>query len=156
MAEAYIAHRLSALQSNAQVISRGLGAPVGRPPHEYALAVAHEQGVPISPHKRAAAITRPELSAATVVFVMDHGHRRDIQQNYPIASGKTFLLGQDTVGEIADPIRAPRPVFDDVWEAIVTGTDHWLEQLLQAGMIRAEASPSPSSAGALQEASAAR
>ncbi len=150
MAEAYLAHRLAALECDARVISRGLGAPVGRAPHEHALAVTEAHGVGIAADKRAAAITRPELAAATVIFVMDQGHRREIQQRYPSASGKTFLLGQGTAGEIADPIQQPREAFEQAWSAIVAGTDHWLEQLQQAGMIRR----SPS-AGAVPSASTA-
>lgn len=137
MAEALMVQGLRQAGLGARVISRGLGAPVGRAPHKHALATAASHQVSIHPSKRAAAITSPEMAAATVVLVMDHGHRHQIQQRFPAASGKTFLLGQGTVGEIDDPINLPLAAFETAWEGIVQGTDHWIQQLQQAGMIQA-------------------
>ncbi|MFA7390910.1 MAG: low molecular weight phosphotyrosine protein phosphatase [Pigmentiphaga sp.] len=141
MAEALLIQRLAQRGLEARVISRGLGAPVGRAPHEFALATAAAHGVEISPDKRAAAVTSPELAAATVVFVMDHGHRHKVQQRFPAASGKTFLLGQGTVGEIADPIQLPLAAFETAWAGIDAGVDHWLDQLQQAGMLHVVRQP---------------
>lgn len=135
MAEALMVHRLQQHGLGACVLSRGLGAPVGRAPHPFAIQTAQDNGVPIHPSKRAAAITSPDLASATVVFVMDAGHRRLIQQRYPAASGKTFLLGQGTVGDIVDPIQLPQEAFVTAWHGIVAGTDHWIQQLRQAGML---------------------
>lgn len=136
MAEALMVRRLQDEGLGARVISRGLGAPVGRAPHEHALSTAAAHGVEIHPNKRAAAVTSPDMAAATVVLVMDHGHRHQIQQRYPAASGKTFLLGQGTVGEIADPINLPPAAFETAWEGIAQGTELWIQQLKQAGMIQ--------------------
>lgn len=135
MAEALMVQRLQAAGLGARVISRGLGAPVGRAPHAFAVQTASAHGVAIHPQKRAAAITSPELAQATVVFVMDNGHRHLVQQRYPAASGKTFLLGQGTVGEIADPIQLPQEAFEVAWQGIVAGTEHWVAQLRQASLL---------------------
>lgn len=136
MCEALIMHRLLERGLDAQVISRGLAAPVGARPHAHALALAEENGTPISPDKRARQVTRPEMDAATAVFVMDQGHRREVLRRYPTASGKTFLLSEWQGCEIADPINQPRKVFETTWKAIEQGTDSWLTHLTAAGLLR--------------------
>ncbi len=135
MGEALFLHHLPGSGMKAQVLSRGLAAPVGRPPHPFALDTAQEHGVPIDPAKRAAAITLPELTAATVIFVMDSGHRQEILQRYPTASGKTFLLGQWQSSDISDPINQPRQAFETAWQAIDAGTQSWLAHLRQSGLL---------------------
>lgn len=137
MAEALFRHHLQKKGLCAEVISRGLAAPVGRKPHPYAMEVALENGVPLPEDKRAAAITAPELAAATVVFVMDAGHRREVQKRFPTATGKTFLLGQWGVGEIADPINSPREAFETAWKDLDSSVQTWLEHLHAAGLIPA-------------------
>lgn len=136
MAEALLRHHLQVRGIRAQVVSRGLGAPAGRPPHPFALQTAAEFGVPIAPDKRAAQVNPLELRQAVVVLVMDAGHRARILRRYPQASGKTFLLrhwldGQD----VPDPLHEPVEVFRQQWPAIEAGCTSWIERLLQAGML---------------------
>lgn len=108
---------------------------VGAVPHRFAIEVAQANGAPIDPAKRAAAVTLPELTAATVVFVMDSGHRKEILERYPTASGKTFLLGQWQACDVADPIGQPREAFEIAWQAIEAGTQTWLDHLSHAGLL---------------------
>lgn len=143
MCEALIMHRLLQRGIDAQVISRGLAAPVGARPHRHALALAEENGTPISPDKRARQVTRPEMDAATAIFLMDHGHRREVLRRYPTASGKTFLLGEWQGCEIPDPINQPRETFEAVWKAIEQGTDSWLTHLMAVGLLRENQSSKP-------------
>src|SRR5690606_32323302 len=111
MAEALMRHRLAEQGIAARVLSRGLAAPVGREPHPFAVATAQHFGVPIAADKRAAQVNPVDLRVATVVLVMDAGHRRRVQRRYPAAGGKTFLLrhwldSQD----ISDPLHEPEEV----------------------------------------------
>lgn len=123
----------------ADVLSRGLAAPIGRPPHPFALRTAKHFGVPIAPDKRSGAVNPMELRAAAVILVMDRSHRREVQRRFPYASGKTFLLGHwqgDT--EIADPVNAPYATFVEQWAFMQTACAAWLDHLLKAGMLAAK------------------
>ncbi|WP_255407798.1 low molecular weight protein-tyrosine-phosphatase [Pigmentiphaga sp. NML080357] len=139
MAEALLVHYVAHLGLDATVISRGLAAPVGRPPHPHAVAVAQAHGVPLHPEKRAVAVSSAEMALAAVVFVMDGSHRREVQERFPTASGKTFLLGQWQGEDIADPINEPLPAFERAWQQCEKGAQEWVKRLHEAGMLRAAA-----------------
>lgn len=136
MAEALMRHHLAERGVKARVLSRGFGAPAGREPHPFALNTARDFGVPIPDDKRAAQVNPIDLTVATIVLVMDAGHRRLAQQRYPAAGGKTFLLrhwldGQD----IPDPLHEPEEVFRQQWPLIDDGCTSWIDHLLKAGML---------------------
>lgn len=138
MAEALMRHHLAGRGVDARVLSRGLGAPAGRQPHPFALNTALHFGVPIAADKRAAQVNPVDLRAATVVLVMDTGHRREVQQRYPAAGGKTFLLRHWLDGlDIPDPLNEPEAVFRQQWPLIDEGCASWIDQLLDAGMLPA-------------------
>lgn len=139
MAEALFIRYLNESDLDAQVISRGLAAPVGRQPHPYAQKASLEFGVPLSPDKRAAAVTGAEINQAMAVFIMDAEHRREVQRRYPSASGKTFLLGQWQGTEIADPVNEPYPAFIKSWEQCQEGVLAWLDRLKSAGLVSVKA-----------------
>ncbi|WP_338619116.1 low molecular weight protein-tyrosine-phosphatase [Pigmentiphaga sp. CHJ604] len=139
MAEALMAHYLSQRRLAAAVISRGLAAPVGRPPHPYAKEVSLSHGIEIAPDKRASTVSSADMNMAAAIFVMDSGHRREVQQRFPTASGKTFLLGQWQGLEISDPINEPLPSFERVWKQCEDGTVAWITRLAEAGMLRVAA-----------------
>lgn len=139
MAEALFRRLLARRDIPADVTSRGLAAPFGRSPHPYALRAAQHFGVPIAPDKRSCQVNPMDLRAATLVLVMDNGHRRAVQRRFPYASGKTFLLGhwQDGV-ELADPVDAPYAKFLEQWAFMHTACTTWLDHLYQAGMLGVE------------------
>ncbi|MEK7945081.1 hypothetical protein WKR98_10000 [Pigmentiphaga sp. YJ18] len=139
MGEALVAHYVDLMGLDANVISRGFAAPVGRSPHPHALSVAQSHGVPIAEEKRAAAVNSADMVMATAIFVMDEGHRREVQRRYPTALGKTFLLGQWQGQEIADPINDPLSVFESVWAQCDAGAKEWVKRLQEAGMLRVNA-----------------
>ncbi len=136
MAEALMRHRLAARGLEAGVLSRGLAAPAGRAPHPFALRTAEHFGVPIDPGKRAAQVNQVDLRLASVVLVMDKGHRHQVQQRYPAAGGKTFLLGhwRDQL-EIPDPLHEPEEVFLAQWPVMAAACEDWIDHLLRAGML---------------------
>jgi len=136
MAEALFKHHLAVRGLAAHVISRGLAAPVGRSPHPHAIEVARNHGIPIDEGKRAASVTTVELAQATAIFIMDAGHRLEIQRRYPSVSGKAFLLGQWENEEIEDPVNDPLPAFERAWIQCDAGVQSWIGRLSEAGLIR--------------------
>lgn len=138
MAESILQCYLKESGLAARVISRGLAAPIGRAPHPNALAVAGAHAVQIDPGKRAAEVTSSDIAIATVVFVMDGEHRREVQRRFPTAAGKTFLLGQWQSQEIADPINQPLSAFEAAWRQIDAGAQTWIERLKESGIIKPE------------------
>lgn len=140
MAEAVFAGYLVSRGLQARILSRGLAAPAGARPHRFAMQTAQTHGMPIDPAKRATPVTLPELQAATIILVMDRGHRHAILQNYPVASGKTFLLGhwlsQSPAGQdIVDPLHQPLFAFEAAWQRIEAGVQTWLSHLNTAGLM---------------------
>jgi protein-tyrosine phosphatase len=142
MAEALFMHHVAECFVHAKVISRGLAAPTGRSPHQYAISVSKEHGVPIDGAKRASMVTSADMAAATAVFVMDATHRREIQQRFPTATGKfptatgkTFLLGQWQSQEIPDPINEPVEKFEQIWHQIDAGARAWVSRLKETGIL---------------------
>jgi len=135
MAEALFQHYIDQMNLNAKVISRGLAAPVGRTPHKYALEVAAANGIPLPADKRAAAVTSSDMAMAVAVFVMDAGHRHEVQQRFPTATGKTFLLGHWQGEEISDPVNEPLSAFERAWKQCEVGGKIWLQRLQDAGLL---------------------
>lgn len=136
MAEALFIHHVNRAGLSAQVISRGLAAPVGAKPHIYAQQVAAARGVAIDPQKRAASVTKVELEGAVAIFVMDSGHRYEIQHRFPTAVGKTFLLAQWESEEIEDPVNEPLSAFERAWEQCDKGVQSWIARLAEVGLLR--------------------
>lgn len=87
------------------VTSAGVGAPVGNPATQFAIAVGKELGVDLTSH-RARQVDRNMIVAADLILVMEHEHRRIIREQVPEAEHKVRLLGgyPDSEEEIADPI----------------------------------------------------
>jgi protein-tyrosine phosphatase len=139
MAETLMSYHIANMGFEATVISRGLAAPVGRPPHPHAVQVASTHGIPLRAEKRAASVTSAEMAMAAAVFVMDDGHRREIQLRFPTASGKTFLLGQWQEQQIADPINGPIQEFERAWWQCEEGVREWIKKLHAAGILKVAA-----------------
>nr|WP_256369611.1 low molecular weight phosphotyrosine protein phosphatase [Pigmentiphaga sp. D-2] len=139
MAEILLSECVARMSLDATVISRGLAAPVGRPPHRFAVEVANMNGLPLNTDKRAAAVTSFDMAVATAIFVMDSEHRREVQKRFPTASGKTFLLGQWQGIEIADPINDPLDAFKLAWKQCSDGAQEWVKRLYEAGMLKTAA-----------------
>lgn len=137
MAETVLRHQLAQRSVKATVASCGLGAPIGRAPHPFALQVNQERGVPIAEDKRALQASSADLKRAAIVLVMDNGHRHEIMRRYAFASGKTFLLGHWQGQEIADPLHSPVEDFRLVYDQVDQGCRSWIDQLLQGGMLQA-------------------
>jgi glycosyltransferase involved in cell wall biosynthesis/protein-tyrosine-phosphatase len=107
------------------VASAGLEAKAGQPPHETALRRADSLRVNLADH-RAAPITRDEVAASDVIFVMEVGHLVEMRRRYPDSHRKTFLLtslAPDTPLDIADPYGRDESVFDMCFAQISRAVD---------------------------------
>lgn len=135
MAETLFRYYLSRRSLQASVISRGLAASVGSPPHRYAIELATAHAMPLPEDKRAANATSAEIAAASAIFIMDQDHRREIRQRFPAATGKVFLLGHWQGLEIIDPLRMPFSIFESTWQQIDICVRDWVGRLQETGMV---------------------
>ena len=127
MAEAVLRHELRG-QDEVTVESAGLGALVGEPASEHAMALMQERGIDISSH-RAQQLTPELVGEAELILVMESRHKRVLEANEPSARGKIYRLGEWQDLEIPDPHRHPRDVFEVALEMIDKGVADWVERL---------------------------
>jgi protein-tyrosine phosphatase len=89
------------------VSSAGTLAPAGMKPTNYALVTTIERRIDISQHV-SRILTERMINESDLVFVMEFGHLKSIQNLVPDSKGKVFLLkafGENGRGEeVADPI----------------------------------------------------
>jgi len=127
MAEALLRDALRE-QQDITVESAGLGALVGEPASDHAVALMQERGLDISGH-RARQITPDMVHAADLVLVMETGHKRVIDANEPVARGKTYRLGEWQDQDIADPYRQPRAAYEEALARIDHGVAEWAARI---------------------------
>ena len=111
-----------------QVASAGVGALVGEPAHDTALARMAERSVDLSAH-RAQQATQALCRWADLVLVMESHHREALGDIDPAVRGKTFLLGHWQKKEIPDPYKRSRDVWDHAIRLIDEGVDAWAKKL---------------------------
>ena len=123
------AEMLRALRPEKAVRSAGIRALEGRDLDETARAVAREQGLECQTH--AARTLSPELSRwAEVILVMEARQREFILEHYPEVSGKTFLITHwNGRGDIADPFRRDREVYEHVHRMLNEATAAWADKI---------------------------
>ena len=113
-----------------KVESAGLGALVGMPADDKAIAVMRERGIDITPH-RARQITRHMCLDAELVLVMEGDQRRRLLELVPEASGRVFRMGEHARRDVPDPYRQPPTAFRDALALIEEGASQWLQRLRQ-------------------------
>ena len=127
MAEALLRNALRG-QERFSVESAGLGALVGEPASEHAVALMSERGIDISLHR--ARQLQPELvNRADLILVMESGHKKAIETADVTVRGKVFRLGETSDRDIVDPYRQSRTVYEEVLEDIDEGIADWVKQL---------------------------
>ncbi len=110
------------------VESAGLGALVGEPASEHAIALMQERGIDVSSH-RAQQLTPELVNGTDLILVMESRHKRVIEANEPMARGKVYRLGEWQDLEMPDPHRHARDVFEAALEMIDKGVADWVERL---------------------------
>jgi glycosyltransferase involved in cell wall biosynthesis/protein-tyrosine-phosphatase len=106
------------------VMSAGLGAVPGCPPHPTAALIATARSVDLSDHA-ASPLDPATVAASDVIFVMDVPQLIALRERFPEAASRTFLLAclsTDTPLEIGDPVDGDesrfRLCFDDISSAV--------------------------------------
>lgn len=127
MAEAILQDALKG-NSGITVSSAGLGALVGYPADEHAVALMKERGLDISGHK-ARQLTPGLVNENDLILVLESGHRRVIDANEPVARGKVHRLGEWQDQDIPDPYRKPRAAFEEALVLIDQGCKSWAEKI---------------------------
>ena len=109
-------------QGRISVVSAGLAAVAGRPPHPTAAHIATAHSVDLSGHA-ASPIDAEAVRASDIIFVMDIAQLVAMQDRYPWARGRTFLLtslAADAPLEIADPVDGDEVRFQVCFDHIST------------------------------------
>ncbi|HEU4891310.1 MAG TPA: glycosyltransferase [Vicinamibacterales bacterium] len=104
------------------VVSAGLSAVAGRPPHPAAEHIATTHSVDLSGHA-ASPIDAEAVRASDVIFVMDIAQLVAMHDRYPEARTRTFLLtslAADAPLEIADPVDGDEVRFQVCFDHIST------------------------------------
>ena len=114
-----------------EIESAGLGALVGRSADSIAVELMQARGVDISSH-RARQLGDGFRTEADLVLVMELNQQRYLEQQFPLARGKIFLLAESTRTDIPDPYRKSRKAFEDALQLIAQGVEAWTARI--AGM----------------------
>lgn len=113
---------------DANVISAGLGALVGRPAEGHAVELMQEIGVDITGH-RAQQLSHAMTTSADMILVMDRDQRLEIQQLLPATTGRVFRIGELAKFDVPDPYREARPAFENVLRLIQSGVEAWVPRI---------------------------
>ncbi len=119
---------LNAASRKAEVRSAGVGALVGDPAHDTAIAMMAPRGLDLSSHRAQQAT--PDLCRwAQLVLVMESHHREALGDIDPAVRGKTFLLGHWQKKEIPDPYKRSRDVWTHAVKLSDEGVEAWAKKL---------------------------
>jgi glycosyltransferase involved in cell wall biosynthesis/protein-tyrosine-phosphatase len=102
------------------IVSAGLEAEAGRPPHPTAVLTAAPLRVDLSDHT-ASRVAPDAVASADAIFVMDVPQLIVMRGRFPSASHKTFLLtclAADGRLDVHDPVDGDASVFQDCYEHI--------------------------------------
>ena len=115
-----------------KIWSAGLGALIGSPADPLSIEVAAARGLDMSDH-RTQQLASWMCQIADLILVMEQFQKIEIQQQYPLARGKVFLLGEFGKFDIADPYRQSIAAFDTAYEAIALGVANWAPRIRLLG-----------------------
>ncbi len=128
MAEALLREPLGT--AGKRVASAGIAALQGRPADSLAQEVMQAHGYDMSAH-RGRQLNAALLTAADLVLVLDEGHRRWIQDNFPQFRGRVHKLGKwRGEQDVADPYQLGREAFEQAYRDITDCLGDWTPHLL--------------------------
>lgn len=112
-----------------KVSSAGVGAMVGWPADELAVAVMKDRGHDIGAH-RARQLTRALLAEYDLVLTLDQHHSDWINGRFPEYRGKVHkMLRWQQNADVPDPYRQPKAAFEQSYQLIDQGVTDWLKRL---------------------------
>lgn len=124
-----VAQQLLSAAINSEVKSAGLNAVVGSDIDESTKKVAATMGISLKPHC-AAQFDSNMARNAYLILVMENHQRIEICEKWPVASGKTLLLGQfDGNIEVPDPYRRGDAMHASAIALIKECTSSWALKL---------------------------
>ena len=114
-----------------QVRSAGLDATPDRPADPTAVQCARRFGVDLSVH-RTRRLDRSDIEEADVLLAMEIDHVVEILRLFPQYRHKVYLFGcltDENPLDVADPVYAPKDVFEACFERIDRGVRRIVEML---------------------------
>jgi protein-tyrosine-phosphatase len=102
--------------------SAGTWATEGKQMNPYAAIALRKAGIPNSKDHKAKLVAEKALRWATIVLCMDVGHIWELQDKFPEAINKTFMLRRDG-SDIADPFGSEQKIYDETLALIRTSID---------------------------------
>lgn len=108
------------------VSSAGLSAIEGCAADPLAGAVMRQLGVDLVEH-RSRAVSERMVMTADLVLVMEHAHKREMEERYPQSRGKVFCLDSDD--DVTDPSGDTFVEYAAVASRIALLADRWAGQI---------------------------
>jgi protein-tyrosine phosphatase len=124
MAQGILAQRLSQVT----VMSAGCGALAGKGADPLAIELMLERGIDISQHV-AADLTIEHARKAQLILAMTKDQKKEIEQRYPFSKGRVFVYAGQDGGDVIDPYRKGREVFEASLAQIERGVVHWVDAI---------------------------
>jgi protein-tyrosine phosphatase len=125
LAEAELRH---CLPKEITICSSGLHAVVGAPAQETVQKLAERRGLDLSGHA-GTQITESMVLENDLILVMTASHKEELEQQFPAARGRVFLIGEWGVGEIPDPYGCSEAIYASVDLQIQKAVEQWLPKL---------------------------
>src|SRR5262249_46000899 len=115
-----------------RIRAAGLNATDG-PAHPTAVQCARRFGVDLSPH-RTHRLDLSDIEGADVLLAMEIDHVVEINRRFPGHRHKVYLFGclDDDAQDVADPVYAPKDVFESCFERIDCGVRRIVKMLATA------------------------
>lgn len=110
------------------VRSAGIGALKGEPAHETAIALLRERGLDLGAH-RGRQLDESLLMQSDLVLVMEKGHQKWIEAEWPHAKGRVFRWGHWSDFDVPDPYRRGEKEFREALALIDKGLEDWKGRL---------------------------
>ncbi|MGY6217764.1 low molecular weight protein-tyrosine-phosphatase [Methylolobus aquaticus] len=105
--------------------SAGIGAEPGREIYTDAAELLVQSGIDASTH-RSQPLRTSMLRDSSLVLVMEHWHKAELEKRAPFARGRIYCLGHWSDNEIPDPYGRSVETFRRVYQLIDQGVDEWL------------------------------
>ncbi|MDD3883439.1 MAG: low molecular weight phosphotyrosine protein phosphatase [Gallionella sp.] len=128
MAEGMLKNRAPKKRSDLLIHSAGLEALVGHSADPQAIAQIAQRGWDISTHL-ARQITLDMVREADLILTMEKQHQQHLHSLFPIARGKTHLLGKWHDREISDPYRKSPEFFAHIADQIEQDVEAWIPRI---------------------------
>jgi protein-tyrosine-phosphatase len=102
-----------------EVLSAGLGAMPGAPASRHSLELAKKRGLDLSRHS-SRPLSRDLVTRATHIFGMSRGHLLGIEDDYPEAADKAYLVSEFCADDVlrgrdlADPFGMNRRAYEEL------------------------------------------